>query len=139
MSDVQPTFPPGARDSVRLEHRIYPPVPVDVMSLTRVVHDSAARAALAFGRVQAVTRGHPVLDAHDPLSLELTAARDGLCDAVSALAASLRRDGLPPQRMLVAVKDAVRGAFPTPAEPLAARDVMSDAVRCGIAAYYAVP
>ncbi len=138
MSDLQPNSPTGAHAPVELEAGRFPAVPDGVTALTSAVHDSAVRAAVALGRVHAVARIPALLDVRDPLTLELTVARDALCDAVGALAACLRRDGLPPQRMLVLVKDAVRTVSPLPAEALAAREIMSDAVRCGIAAYYAV-
>ena len=105
--------------------------------LTGRVRDAAIRAAVAANRWQATVRAHPPLEHSDVTRAELDAARAQLCETVGALAAHMRRDGLPPQRMLVVVKDAVRAAVPTAAEALAARDVMSDAVRCGIDAYYA--
>lgn len=137
MSDAPHVPPPVAHALALGELALRPPVADGLASLTGRVRDMAARAAAAAGRVQALAPGHPVLDARDASHAELAAARGQLCDAVGMLAVRLRRDGLPPQRMLVAVKDAVRAAAPTADEVLAAREVMGDAVRWGIDAYYA--
>lgn len=78
-----------------------------------------------------------VLDGTGAALRELGATRATLDDAVGALATRLRRDGAPPERMLVLVKDAARAATPPGADPPAARDLMARAVRLGIAAYFA--
>lgn len=106
--------------------------------LTGRVRDMAALASTVAGRAHAIARGHGSIDGHDAMQAEASSARAQMCDAVSILATHLRRAGLPPQRMLVIVKDAVRAAAPSAGEALAMRDLMNDAVRCGITAYYAV-
>ncbi len=80
-----------------------------------------------------MARDHATRDAVAATDPELSTARSALCVAVGALARHLRHEGAPPQRMLVVVKDAVRAAVP---EALGGRELMSDAVRCGIEAYY---
>ncbi|GJG85802.1 hypothetical protein tb265_09830 [Gemmatimonadetes bacterium T265] len=104
------------------------------------VRTTAARAldAIAHAGLQpAIERAHAAVDARDVLRTELDATRVALCDAVRALAARLRADGAPPERMLVLVKDAVRGGAPAGTDPAVVRELMGDAVRCGIGAYYA--
>lgn len=137
MSDVPQVPPVVVRDVAVIDARAMH-VPDALTLMTGRVHDAAVRMAAAAGRWQALVRAHPALESGDTTRAELDAARAHLCETVGTLAARLRRDGLPPQQMLVVVKDAVRAAAPTAAEVLAARDVMSDAVRCGIDAYYAV-
>ncbi len=133
MSDVQHVPP-----AVAIPDLVARPTAADDLApLTSRVRDAAARVATVAEQAHALTRGHPASDAGDATHAELTTARGHLHDAVGVLAARLRRDGLPPQRMLVVVKDAVRAAAPAGGEALAVRDVMGDAVRWGIAAYFA--
>lgn len=99
---------------------------------------AVARAQeLAARAVAAVATAHDVLDGTDAALREVAATRAALGDAVGVLAARLRRDGAPPERMLILVKDAARAATPPGADPPAARDLMAHAVRRGIEAYFA--
>lgn len=100
--------------------------------------EAASRAhGLAEQSGRAMARARLALDERDALLADARTTRAALCDAVGALAARLRRDGVPPERMLVAVKAAVRGAAPAGTDPGAAQELMGDAVRSGIGAYYA--
>jgi hypothetical protein len=56
--------------------------------------------------------------------------------SVTAYARRLHADGVPPQRMLVLVKTAVREATPAQLDPYEARDLMEDVVRWSVEAYY---
>jgi hypothetical protein len=60
-----------------------------------------------------------------------------LGDTAERLAVRLRRDGEPPERMLVVVKDAARAATPPGVDPPAARHLMAHAVRRAIQSYFA--
>jgi hypothetical protein len=65
---------------------------------------------------------------------------EGVHDAVEALARQLRADAVPPERMLVLVKAAAQRAVPAAPQtldPLERGELVSDAVRWGVAAYYA--
>ncbi len=141
MSDVSQVPPSVARDAAAADILAAAggAAPGDVLgALTGRVRDTAARAVVAAGRWHTSARVHPALDVADATFAEFDASRTQLCDAVSVLAAHLRRGGVPPERMLVVVKDAVRGAAaPTAADAADSRVVMSDAVRWGIDAYYA--
>ncbi|HEY0779343.1 MAG TPA: hypothetical protein VGD56_15355 [Gemmatirosa sp.] len=130
-------MPTAAADAVAIDMLATPGA--DALGfLTGRVRDAAGRAVVAAGRWQGLGRAYPTLDVGEATRAELELARTQLCDAVSVLAAHMRRDGLPPQRMLVVVKDAVRAALtPVAADAPGTRDVMNDAVRCGIDAYYA--
>jgi hypothetical protein len=56
--------------------------------------------------------------------------------AVTAYVRHLRREGEPPQRMLVLVKDAVGDSLPTQLDQTDRRALLADVVRWSIAAYY---
>ena len=58
-------------------------------------------------------------------------------DAAEVLARELRADAVPPERMLVLVKAAAQRAAPATLDPLERGELVSDAVRWGVAAYYA--
>jgi hypothetical protein len=64
------------------------------------------------------------------------AIRAELRASVTAYARHLRTDGVPPERMLVLVKSAVREATPAELDAVEARDLMEDVVRWSIDAYY---
>jgi hypothetical protein len=66
-----------------------------------------------------------------------TAARAEARAAVTAYVVRLRGEGLPPQRVLVALKAVARDASPPDLEMLDQRALIEDVVRWSIAAYYA--
>lgn len=83
------------------------------------------------------TAARALREDRDDLRGEMAATRAALCDAVSGLTARLRREGVPPERMFVLVKESVRRGAPSGADVVAVRELMGEAVRCGIRAYYA--
>ena len=63
--------------------------------------------------------------------------RAELRDSVTAYVRHLRDDGVPPERMLVLVKSALRESTPLELDALEARALMEDVVRWSVDAYYA--
>ena len=85
-------------------------------------------------------RAGELLEATEAARRETQASREALREAVRAYASALRADGARPERMLVAVKEAV-GADSAPVRAGSetadgARTVMDDAVRWSIEAYF---
>lgn len=66
-----------------------------------------------------------------------TALRLALRDSVTAYVRRLHDEQVPPERMLVLVKEAVREATPAGTDVLEGRELMESVVRWSIEAYYA--
>ena len=128
-----------------------PPVPTHADAEPDRLRRAVTRAAAAAARARLVGVQNAVVRVRAAELLELTeaarretqASREALREAVCAYASALRADGARPERMLVAVKQAV-GADSAPVRPGSeaangARTVMDDAVRWSIEAYFTAP
>ncbi|MDF1504413.1 hypothetical protein [Roseisolibacter sp. H3M3-2] len=101
-----------------------------------------ARAAIRSSKAQTL-RSRLVLANAEALagasqrSIEASLAlRAQLRASITAYVHRLRAEGEPPQRMLVLVKTAMREGTPPELDVFEARELMSDAVRWSIVAYY---
>ena len=107
------------------------------LTLDRVSHrliDASTRRA----RVEALQSGtEAVLSTPPRASRESEALRAALRTSVTAYVRRLHDEQVPPQRMLVLVKEAVREAAPAHIDVLERRDLMESVVRWSIEAYYA--
>lgn len=94
-----------------------------------------SRARAARSRDLIATASELAESAHDAL-ISSTALRAQLRASVTAYVRHLKHDGLPPERMLVQVKSAVRDATPPELDHDAAKRLMEDVVRWSVEAYY---
>ena len=107
------------------------------LTLDRVSHrlvDASARQA----RVEALqSRTEAALSTPPRALRESEALRAALRTSVTAYVRRLHDEQVPPQRMIVLVKEAVREATPAHIDVLERRDLMESVVRWSIEAYYA--
>ena len=96
----------------------------------RASHERTAQSRLAVARAEAL------VGASDRVLQASTALRAQLRASVTAYVHRLKREGLPPERMLVDVKSAVIEATPSDLEPFERRELMDEVVRWSIEAYY---
>ena len=95
----------------------------------------AARARTQTSRT-VLARAEALVGASAELVQASLALHAELRASITACVRRLHADGLPAERVLVRVKAAVREAMPSELEPSEARDLMEDAVRWTIEAYY---
>jgi hypothetical protein len=96
----------------------------------RASRERALRSRAALGRAERLAdESQRIMDAS-------AALRDQLRAAVTAYVRDLRDDGLPSERVVVLVKSAIREATPPELDPSEARQLMADAVRWTVEAYY---
>ena len=107
------------------------------LTLDRVSHlmaDAMARQT----RAEALqSRTEAALSTSQRAVRDSEALRAALRTSVTAYARRLHDEQVPPQRMLVLVKEAVREATPAAADVLERRELMESVVRWSIEAYYA--
>jgi hypothetical protein len=103
---------------------------------------SRARAALADARALAARSSANLArslalagDSQTKVQASL-ALRAQLRASVTAYVTGLKADGMPSERVLVLVKAAIREATPPDFDPYDARDLMEEAVRWTVEAYY---
>jgi hypothetical protein len=109
------------------------------------LHETLARLATAIASTRERQRRGPLFrDRAQPILGAVTHRRqDGAIPkgearaAVDAFAARLRADGVPPERMLVLVKAAVRDSAPGVLDQAQLHALTEDVVRWSIEAYYA--
>jgi hypothetical protein len=83
-----------------------------------------------------LARAEALVDASATTVQASQALRAELRAAVTAYVRYLRVDGVPPERMLVLVKSAIREAAPPELDAHEARDLVEDVVRWSVEAYY---
>jgi len=101
-----------------------------------------SRSAIKSARQRAATsrsllaRSEALLGSSAILVQASLAIRAELRASVTAYVRHLRTDGVPPERMLVLVKSAVREVTPPELDAVEARELMEDVVRWSVDAYY---
>lgn len=134
----------GARLTRRFGQGASPP-PVEARpGSAEHVRDTFARLRIAMAQSRAADLGgHSLLARVDHLlgaSAHLRGqawgAREQLRVSIGAYVCRLRAEEVPPERMLISVKALVRDAMPHELDAGDAHDLMEDAVRWSIVAYY---
>lgn len=85
----------------------------------------------------AIARSAELVREPDHILQEAAALRDELRAGVIAYAREMHDEGVPPEQMLVEIKTAMREILPVELDVTASRELMADAVRWSIDAYYA--
>ena len=112
-----------------------------MLEVRRTLHRVALATAEARARhersLALLDRARVLLDDSSRIIQGASVARTEAKAAVTALVVRLRTEGLPPQRVLIVLKDAARDAAPPELELIDQRSLVEDVVRWSIAAYYA--
>ena len=114
------------------------PLARDARTLLNRVVDTVAKAKSQHARsLESLDQSRERVLWSDQLVGRSVAVRDRLRDTVAALAASERAKGVPPERMLIELKNMVLEVEDDRLDVALARSLMDDVVRWGIEAYYA--